>query len=778
MNSSDVTIQVTSPTVAGTVSPSSTTVCSGNNNGTLMLGGQTGSILSWEFSTDGGVTWNAIANTTNSQVYTNLIQTTLYHAIVQSGVCAADTTNDALVTVDPATVGGVLTSNATVCAGANSGTLTLSGQVGNVLRWEYSTDGGNTWNVVANTSTTQNYLNLMQTTFYHAVVQSGVCAAMNSNDVTITVDPISNAGTLASSATICGLVNGDTLQVTGYTGAILNWLVSTDGGVTWIPNGNTDDTLIYANLTQTTMYEVVVQSGVCSNDTSAPVTITVYPSSFGGTVTSNATVCSGNNNGTLTLSGQTGNIIRWEYSTDGGNTWVQVSNTTTSLTYNNLTMTTIYHAVVQSGSCPQDISTNDTITVTPATITGSITQAPGICAGTNSGTLTLTGYVGNVIDWLVSPDNGVTWNSTLNTDDTLQYANLMDTMMYEVVVQSGVCNPDTTIAMTLIVYPKPVAGFTVPDVCFGGLSVFTNTSTITGNSSIQSNVWDFGDLGSSVSQNPTHTYASAGTYPVTLTVTSDLGCRDTITINTVVNPLPLTTVSVTGALQFCQGDSILLVAPSNINYLYAWNNGSTNDSIYVDTTGSFAVTITDSTTGCTANSAALNTTMYLLPVVTVSNDTTIKIGDEVQLMASGGATYSWMPFILDNPFIPNPTATPTVTTTFTVYVTSSEGCVASDSVKVYVDTSDPILVIANLMTPNGDGYNDDFYIDKILYFPDNEVSIFNRNGQQVFSTTGYMNDWNGTYKGNPLPDGTYYYVVKLTQLDKTFKGSITILNSK
>jgi gliding motility-associated-like protein len=777
MASSNVTIQVDSPTIPGTIA-SSATVCSGTNNGTLTLSGNVGNVLSWEFSTDGGLTWNAIANTTNSETYTNISQTTIYHAIVQSGSCTSDTTNDVTITVDPMTVGGVLTSNATVCAGNNSGILSLTGQVGNVIRWEYSTDGGNTWISVANFTSSQNYLNLTQTTIYHAVVQSGVCVTQNSNDVTITVDPVSVGGTVSASATVCGLVNGDTLQVSGYTGTILDWLTSTDGGITWISTGNTDDTLIYVNLTQTTMYEVVVQSGVCSNDTSSSVTITVYPASVGGTTTFNDTVCAGNNNGTITLAGETGSVIRWEYSIDGGNTWVTISNTTNTQVYSNLMQTTIYHAVVQSGSCTPAVSTNDTITVNPMTLAGMISQPAPACAGLNSGTLTLTGYAGSVLDWLVSNDGGITWSPTGNTDDTLQYVNLNDTMWYEAVVQSGVCAPDTTVAVAVIIYPKPVAGFTVAPVCFGGPSLFTNTSTVSGNSSIATYYWDFGDLASSVSPNPLHTYAFAGNFPVTLIVTTDLGCRDTIVDTAYVYSVPLTNIAVTGSLQFCQGDSVLLVAPANINYTYAWNNGSLNDSIYVDTTGAWAVTITDTSTGCTANSATISTTMYLLPVVAVSNDTTIKIGETVTLWASGGVSYSWVPFILDNPLSQTPSGMPTATTTFTVYVTSSEGCVSSDSVKVTVDATDPVLVIANLMTPNGDGFNDDFYIDKIIYFPDNEVAIFNRNGQQVFSTTGYQNNWDGTYNGAPLPDGTYYYVVKLTGLDLTYKGAITILNSK
>jgi gliding motility-associated-like protein len=64
------------------------------------------------------------------------------------------------------------------------------------------------------------------------------------------------------------------------------------------------------------------------------------------------------------------------------------------------------------------------------------------------------------------------------------------------------------------------------------------------------------------------------------------------------------------------------------------------------------------------------------------------------------------------------------------------------------------------MSPNDDGRNDVFKIDCALNYPNNEIVIFNRWGNEVYSSKPYKNDWKGTYQNAQLPDGTYYYIFK------------------
>ncbi len=769
-NSSAVTITTDPVSVGGTVT-ASTNVCSGANNGTLTLSGQTGNVLNWEFSTDGGFTWNPIVNNTTTQNYLNLVITTMYRAVVQSGTCASANSNPATITVDPVSVGGTVTANATVCSGNNSGTLTLSGQTGNVTGWEFSTDGGNNWIPISNTTSSQNYTNLTMTTMYRAVVQSGTCPSANSAPATITVDPVSVGGTIASNATVCSGSNNGTLTLSGNVGSVLNWEFSTDGGFTWNNIVNTTNTETYTNLIITTWYRAIVQSGTCPNDTSSIVVITVDPASVGGTVTANATVCSGNNNGTLTLSGQTGNVLNWEYSTDGGFTWILIANTTTSLTYNNLAMTTMYQAVVQNGVCSAVNSTPATITVDPVSVGGTISSNATVCEGNNSGTLTLNGYTGSILDWQMSTDNGATWAALGNTTNTQTYTNLTDTTWYWAIVQSGTCPADTSAIAIITVNPKPVAGFTATTVCEGDTTVFTNTTTLAGGS-IQYYWWDFGDNTTSVSNNPMHVYADSGNYNVTLIAYTTAGCSDTVTNVVRVNPHPSAQITASGPIKFCLGDSVTLSVPSGANLTYLWNTGSNNDSITVDSTGTYIVTVADTTTGCSSIDS-VHVTVFPLPTVDAGMDTTISLGTTVTLHGSGNGSFSWLPTTVSDPFIANPTATPVATTVYTLTVTDNNGCMNADSVKITVN-ADYNITISNLLTPNGDGFNDTWYIQNIDFYLENKVMIFNRNGQKVFEMEDYHNSWDGT----PLPDGTYYYVLTFENSDKVFKGAVTIMRSE
>ncbi|NQY05054.1 MAG: gliding motility-associated C-terminal domain-containing protein, partial [Flavobacteriaceae bacterium] len=78
--------------------------------------------------------------------------------------------------------------------------------------------------------------------------------------------------------------------------------------------------------------------------------------------------------------------------------------------------------------------------------------------------------------------------------------------------------------------------------------------------------------------------------------------------------------------------------------------------------------------------------------------------------------------------------------------------------------NDVIVDISNGFTPNGDGINDTWYIDNIIHYPNADIKVFNRWGNEVFTTTGYDNDWKGESSESGsglLPAGSYYYVVKL-----------------
>lgn len=773
--STQTVISVDPQPVGGTLY-SDITVCGGSNSGTLTLVGHVGNISSWENSIDGGVTWNTIANTTYTENYLNLSATTLYRVIVGSGGCADDTSNTITVTVDAPSVGGLVSMADTVCAGANGATLTLSGETGTVTGWEYSQDGGVTWISIANTGTSQGYSNLMTTTMYRVRVANGVCPSTTSDTATITVDPVVNAGVLSGQTTVCANTNLGQLDLSGYSGSIVQWELSNDGGTTWIANGNTTASESYLNLNDTMWYRVILSSGVCGMDTSNVQTIFVDPNTVPGMTTTDDTVCAGANAGTIYLSGQVGAVQNWEISTDGIN-WIAIASTADSINYLNLNTTTWYRAWVLSGVCAPALVSNATaITVNPVSVAGTISGSTSVCEGSGSGTLTLSGNTGSVVDWESSTDGGVTWTAIGNTGNTQSWSNPTDSTWYRAIIMSGGCAPDTTMNAWIITYPKPVAAFTADTVCLGDVTTFSNTTTIA-SGGIQFQNWDFDDNDASVATNPSHTYTSAGTFNVVLITVSNLGCSDTATTPVIVNGLPDATITVGGSGILCQGDSIMLSAASFPQTGYSWSNGETTSTIFADTTFNYVLQVLDSATGCMAWDS-VDITVLPRPIANAGVDTNVSAGSSITLMGSGGSTFDWIPTVgLSDPTTANPMVTPAYTVTYTLTVTDANGCSDTDAVTVTL-VKDLNLIISNMITANGDGFNDVWNVQNIEFYPNNHVTIYNRNGMEVYEMNGYNNSWNGTYNDAQLPDGTYYYVLEFPDENVTLNGAITIVSEK
>jgi gliding motility-associated-like protein len=102
-----------------------------------------------------------------------------------------------------------------------------------------------------------------------------------------------------------------------------------------------------------------------------------------------------------------------------------------------------------------------------------------------------------------------------------------------------------------------------------------------------------------------------------------------------------------------------------------------------------------------------------------------------------------------------------------------DGCSASKSIAVTVKTL-PGSGVMNIITPNGDGYNDKWQIFLLEKIGPCSVNIFNKWSLEVFSSSDYNNNWEGTFNGKPLQEGTYYYIAKCVD-GEVFKGPINII---
>ena len=133
----------------------------------------------------------------------------------------------------------------------------------------------------------------------------------------------------------------------------------------------------------------------------------------------------------------------------------------------------------------------------------------------------------------------------------------------------------------------------------------------------------------------------------------------------------------------------------------------------------------------------------------------------------------WSPAsLVSNPIIANPSINLQYDQLFTIRVNSADGCSATDQVKVNVLLA---LIIPNVFSPNGDNINDTWTITNIEKYPTARIEIFNRYGQSIFVSTGYQNNWKGTYAGKDLPVGTYYWIINNPRLNNKMSGAVSII---
>jgi len=199
--------------------------------------------------------------------------------------------------------------------------------------------------------------------------------------------PSPEAGNLDGSTTVCAGVNSSTLKLLNYSGSIMHWLASADN-ITWSVIPNNTEQLTAENLRSTTYYKVMVGKGaVCLPDTSSTAIIAVDQNSIGGRIDpAESTLCSGQPFGEmLTLTGNNGSVVNWQYSPDGI-TWTDLSpaDTSTSNVVQGLTSTTYYRLIDKNGVCPADTSSVAKILFTPASfpIATTFPADTTICFGT------------------------------------------------------------------------------------------------------------------------------------------------------------------------------------------------------------------------------------------------------------------------------------------------------------------------------------------------------------------------------------------------------------
>ncbi len=175
-------------------------------------------------------------------------------------------------------------------------------------------------------------------------------------------------------------------------------------------------------------------------------------------------------------------------------------------------------------------------------------------------------------------------------------------------------------------------------------------------------------------------------------------------------------------------------------------------------------------------------TINALPVVAIGSSKGLSIskGETLSLTATGGGNYSWT---MANGIISGQQAAvlnirPSQTTTYMVTATSASGCSQTASITIQVRDDFQAVQATNILTPNGDGVNDFWVVANIDAYPNNTVQVFDRAGRILFTKKGYNNTWDGTVNGQPLAEGTYYYIIDFGTGKLKQKGFITLIRQQ
>ncbi|HBS86948.1 MAG TPA: hypothetical protein DEA97_10350, partial [Bacteroidales bacterium] len=209
-------------------------------------------------------------------------------------------------------------------------------------------------------------------------------------------------------------------------------------------------------------------------------------------------------------------------------------------------------------------------------------------------------------------------------------------------------------------------------------------------------------------------------------------------------------------------------------YYYSLNGGDmiTDNLMSGLAAGEYTVTLQDAN-GCPANADFTIDSREPVEIELLSKinaDCSGKKGGAVELSINGGSgpyTYNWSNGSDEQSPEDLSAGIHTVT------VSDMNNCEARQEVVIEAEEASDIPVATNSFSPNGDGINDYWVIGNLELYPDNELVIINRWGNEVLTVSNYRNDWDGS----DLGEGTYFYIlkVKVCDEDKILDGYVTIL---
>jgi gliding motility-associated-like protein len=452
-----------------------------------------------------------------------------------------------------------------------------------------------------------------------------------------------------------------------------------------------------------------------------------------------ATICVGQQTATLTAGG----AINYSWSPAAG-----LNTTSSGTVIANPSATTIYTIVGANGNCRDTITSQVVADLPPVVVVNSAT----ICSG-SSATLTASGA--SVYSW--SPASSLNANSGATV-----IAMPSTSTSYSITGTAGSCTATAHALVT--VTPLPILAVNSASICTG------STANLLVSGATDYN-W-FPSTALSASTGSIVTSSSPVSITYTVIGTSD-NCSDTIQTTVTVYPMP---VLAANAATVCAGSSAILAASGAS--VYSWSpalglNTASGPSVIATPSVSTHYVITGSSGICTSTiQTVVQVNSLPHPSIEASSSTINTPGESVSLTVSGGNTYLW-----SNGFsTPLISVAPFETSSYCVMAISPEGC--EQEVCITIDVlPESTLYIPDTFTPNGDQLND------VLYTPGTNIIayhlvIYNRWGNLIFESHEMGSGWNGTYKGEPVKNDVYNYLLTAEGIDRVFykkTGSILVL---
>ena len=697
--------------------------CFGGTNGSITIHA-TGGVSPYTFSING-------TNYFTDSTFSNLAAGT--YTLYTKDNSQTLVTNTATLT-SPSAVAGTTTITNLLCNGANTGSITVNAS-GGTGAYQYNLNGG----------------------IYQA---SNVFSGLAANTYSIGIKDANNCtGTISATVTQPSAITATTTVVNvlcfgGATGSITVNASGGTGAYQYNLNGGTYQAGNVFNGLTATNYTIGIKD---ANNCSTTIIASVFQPemALAATVATVNPVCNGAATGSITVAAS-GGSPGYQYALNGGT--YQASNV-----FNGLIAGTYTITVKDVNNCTKTVA--NIVITQPTAVSATRVFANVLCFAGNTGSITITA-TGGTPGYQYALNGGAFQGSNV-------FAGLV-AATYSVTVRDA-NNCTFTIAGIVISQPTAVSATTLTQGAGCGV---VPSGSITVTASGGTSPYQYALNGGTYQSLNVFNGLAGGNYSIS--VRDANGCTFT-TSATVAASFNLTVSTINDAT-ICGGTSIQLTTVSN-GTSFSWTpaaglNNSTAQSPTASPNTFTKYIVTASLGPCTAKDT-VNISVNPAPTVNAGADQLLILGDEatINAIASGG-TYLWTPaagLSSTNTLITK--AKPTVTTPYTLRVTTDQGCTATDDVIITVlpDCVKPV----NVFTPNADGINDTWQVlvagncTRTL-----EVTVFNRNGAIVYHNANYNNSWDGSFNGKGLPDATYYWVIKYTYYTGRVvvaKGNVTIL---